>query len=121
MGHIEVGKAGEDEAVRFLRKQGYEILERNYRCRYGEVDIIARDGGTIVFVEVKTRGGGSFGPPGASVDGRKQRRLTITSSFYLEGAGAAESDSRFDVVCIEMKDGRPVIELIRDAFEARGI
>jgi len=116
---IDVGKAGEDEAVRFLQKKGYKILERNYRSRYGEIDIIARDGNAIVFVEVKTRGGAAFGPPGASVDERKQRKMTITSSFYLESIGATDAESRFDVVCIEMRNGRPEIELIRNAFEAR--
>ncbi|HBG47827.1 MAG TPA: YraN family protein [Deltaproteobacteria bacterium] len=118
MNRIAVGKAGEDEAAGFLERHGYRILERNFRCRYGEIDIIARDGKTIVFVEVKTRGSDRFGPPGASVDGRKQRKMTITSSFYLEGLGHTDPDIRFDVVCIEMKDGRAQIEHIQDAFEA---
>ncbi|MBE7414952.1 MAG: YraN family protein [Deltaproteobacteria bacterium] len=111
------GNAGEDEAVRFLEKNGYRIIERNFHCRYGEIDIIARDGSAIVFVEVKTRGGDAFGPAAASVDEKKQRKMTIASQLYLEKAGASDPEVRFDVVCIEKRDGRLEIELIKDAFE----
>ncbi|MBW7956582.1 MAG: YraN family protein [Deltaproteobacteria bacterium] len=115
------GNAGEDEAVRFLEKKGYRVIERNFSCRYGEIDIIARDGGAMVFVEVKTRSGDAFGPAAASVDERKQRKMTIAAQFYLEKAGASDSEVRFDVVSIEKREGRFEIELIRDAFEAAEI
>lgn len=115
------GTAGEDEAARFLVKKGYRIIERNFRCRYGEIDIIAADGGSIVFVEVKTRGGDAFGPGAASVDARKQRKITIAAQFYLEKTGGADKGIRFDVVSIEKMGGRLEIELIKDAFEAAEI
>lgn len=115
------GDAGEDEAARFLERKGYRIIERNFSCRYGEIDIVARDGGAVVFVEVKTRGNDAFGPAAASVDAKKQRKMTIASQIYLEKAGAGDSDIRFDVVCIEKRDGRFEIELIKDAFEAADI
>ncbi|CAG0930904.1 partial hypothetical protein, partial [Planctomycetaceae bacterium] len=68
MNKLAIGKQGEDEAAAFLEGKGYAVLERNYRCRYGEIDIVARDGRTVVFVEVKTRGSDRFGTPTASVD-----------------------------------------------------
>lgn len=115
------GNAGEDEAVRFLEKKGYGIIKRNFHCRYGEIDIIARDGRTVVFIEVKTRGGDAFGPAAASVDEKKQRKMTIAAQLYLEKAGASDPEVRFDVVCIEKRDERLEIEHIKDAFEAAEI
>lgn len=117
----EVGRKGEEEAAGFLKKNGYKILEKNYRCRYGEIDIIASDKGTIVFVEVKTRGSEDYGAPGASVDLRKQKHMTIASSVYLCEKGLADADSRFDVVSVMYKGSDFKIELIKDAFEASEI
>ena len=74
-----VGKAGEEAAVQFLRQHGYRILERNYRCRFGEIDLIARDGPMLAFVEVKTRRSQKYGPPAAAVTFQKQRHLIKAS------------------------------------------
>ncbi len=118
--NISIGKRGEDEALRVLKKNGYRILERNYRCRYGEVDLIARDGDTIVFVEVKTRGSDRFGSPMHSVDFRKQKHIISVSNTYLVHYGLTDSAVRFDVVSIEIRGDRYSTEIIKDAFGEEG-
>lgn len=101
MNRREVGKEKEDCAAEFLRKQGYVILEQNFRCKLGEIDIIAREQKTLVFVEVKYRTSGSCGEPSAAVDCRKQRIITRVAWFYLKTHGYHEwSPCRFDVVAI---------------------
>lgn len=112
------GSRGEAEAERFLKKNGYKIIGRNYRTRHGEIDLIAREGDTVVFVEVKTRSNSSFGHPSTGVDLRKQKHMVLASTQYLAEHGLTESPARFDVVCIETKDGGLKAELIKDAFEA---
>ncbi len=113
------GHAGEEEAEKVLKKNGYRIIERNYRCRFGEIDIIARDGKTLVFVEVKTRGNSNFGTPQCGVDLKKQRHIIVASSCYMAEKGIADTDVRFDVVSV-LKSGETLsAELIKDAFEAR--
>lgn len=118
MDRISTGRLGEAEAARFLEKKGYRILERNFRCRYGEIDIVARDGKTVVFVEVKARGSDSFGTPLASVDSRKQKKIALTAQFYIEANRLVDADMRFDVVGISMREGNLSFELVKDAFEA---
>ena len=81
------GAWGEDRAAEFLAREGYRILERNYRCPLGEMDIIAREGRTVVFVEVKTRSSERFGPPHAAIGPQKQRRMTAIALYYLKGKG----------------------------------
>ncbi|MBI2411597.1 MAG: YraN family protein [Deltaproteobacteria bacterium] len=112
------GERGEDRAEALLRKNGYRIIERNYRCARGEIDIVARDGETIAFVEVKTRSSEDFGGPKYSVDKRKQRKLTEVAVHYIAERGIRDTDLRFDVVSIVVKDGAYKTELIKDAFEA---
>jgi putative endonuclease len=112
-----VGKAGEEVAVQYLCQQGYQILERNYRCRLGEIDLIARDGRTLAFIEVKTRRSQRFGPPAAAVTLEKQRHLIKASQVYLIQKREAHALCRFDVVTIEMDAPTPRIELIKDAFQ----
>ena len=114
------GKAGEDAAIRYLCQQGYRILERNYRCRFGEIDLIARDGGTLVFIEVKTRRSRRFGPAAAAVTREKQRHLIRASQVYIARMGKAQELCRFDVVTIEVDAPIPRIELIKDAFQLTG-
>jgi putative endonuclease len=112
------GRLGEDEAVRFLEKNGYRILERNFRCRHGEVDVIAEENGTIVFVEVKARTSDAFGAPEESVGRRKQERIIRASKEYLFAENLTDHSARFDVVSIEIgRDGMKT-ELIKNAFEA---
>ena len=112
-----VGKAGEEAAVQYLCQQGYQILERNYRCRFGEIDLIARDGRTLAFIEVKTRRSQKFGPAAAAVTLAKQRHLVKASQVYLIQQRKAYEFCRFDVVTIELEAQKPRIELIKDAFQ----
>jgi putative endonuclease len=114
---LGIGKAGEEAALEYLRQQGYRILERNYRCRFGEIDLIARDGGTLAFIEVKTRRSKRFGPAVASVTVEKQRHLIKAAQIYLTQTGQSHVLCRFDVVAIDIDPLKPRIELIKDAFQ----
>ena len=112
-----LGSEGEDLAVRFLQKKGYRIVARNYKTPVGEIDIIARDGDTIVFIEVKTRTDISFGYPFEAVNKRKRQKLKNLALLYLKRQGK-ESPVRFDVISIFcMDNGKKDIEHIKDAFE----
>lgn len=117
-GGIRLGRKGEDEAVRFLSSLGYRLLERNYRSRFGEVDLIAKDGAAIVFVEVKTRASDLYGTPKHSVDNRKQRRISLASQDYMVRNGLTESEARFDVVSIMEGNSGFTVEHVKNAFEA---
>jgi putative endonuclease len=114
-----LGDRGERAAARHLRRQGMRILVRGYRTPQGEIDLIARDGQVLVFVEVKAR---RQGAPAEAVTPEKQRRLTLAALHFLKRHGLLEQRSRFDVVAIVWPEGRtaPTIEHIRDAFEAVG-
>jgi putative endonuclease len=115
---LSLGKTGEDLAVRHLRALGYRVLERNFRCALGEIDLIAREGDCLVFVEIKTRRGGPMGEAKAAVDERKQRRISRVALRYLKERGQTEARSRFDVVAVIVEGDRHRMELVRDAFEA---
>jgi putative endonuclease len=115
--HHAVGRAGEEAAVQYLCQQGYHVLERNYRCRFGEIDLIARDGSTLAFIEVKTRRSQTFGPAAAAVTREKQRNLVKASQVYLTQKRKADEFCRFDVVTIELDAQTPRIELIKNAFQ----
>lgn len=107
------GARYEETAVDFLRQMGYEILERNYRDRLGEIDIVAEEGGYLVFVEVKYRKDAGNGYPEEAVSVPKQKRIRHTASWYLYQQGRSEeTPCRFDVVSILGQE----ITLIRDAF-----
>lgn len=95
----QIGDLGEQAATAFLRAQGYRILERNYRCRCGEIDIIAEDHGEIVFVEVKTRSPRAYLPPADAVDEQKRQRIRKAASFYLSSF-RDPSPRRFDIVSV---------------------
>jgi putative endonuclease len=113
-----LGEGGENAAARFLRGLGYRIIERNFRCELGEVDIIARDGKTLVFVEVKTREQDDPAPE-EQVDAAKQHQLTRAARVYLSRYGSPQPPARFDVVGIVWPPGRsPQIRHTIDAFEA---
>ena len=114
---ILLGIRGERCAARFLKKHGYEILRRNFRTRMGEIDLIAREGHVLVFVEVKSRREGIPGAAEASVDKKKQRSLSKTALFFLRATGLDHLDCRFDVVTVEFYRNRePSIQVIKDAF-----
>lgn len=113
------GQRGERRAERFLARQGLRTVARNWQCRHGEIDLVMRDGGTLVFVEVRLRTPRGFADGAASVDGFKQRRLVQAASMYLaDHAGWADAPCRFDVVSIEGDTDE--IGWIRDAFDADG-
>ena len=119
LARTQLGKTGEDLACRELERRGYAILARRYRRRGGEVDIIARDGPTLVFVEVKARDGDGFGDPAEAVTGLKQLRMTRLATDYIMREHIAECPCRFDVVSIQFDGGRPVVEVFQNAFDAR--
>ncbi len=104
-------------AFRFLKKKGYRILERNYVCKLGEMDIIAKEKDTLTFIEVKTRTTCEFGPPQLAVTFSKQRQLSKVALYYLKEKRLEEVKARFDVVAILLGQKREEIELIRDAFD----
>lgn len=114
---IDIGKRGELLAVDFLKKNGYKILENNFRCRYGEIDIIAMEGKGIAFVEVKTKTNDAFGPPKTAVDLRKQRQLSKAALAYLTQNKLTNHPARFDVVGVTIRENKKEIELIKSAFE----
>lgn len=112
----KLGKTGEALAERHLRQKGYQILERNYRNKLGEVDLIARDNGTLVFVEVKTRRTDSYGSPRLAITPQKQKKLSITALAYLKQTRQINCKARFDVVLINTAGDSPEIETIQNAF-----
>ena len=119
--HIEAGKKGEADAVRYLQSNGYRILERNLRAKFGEIDVVARDGPALCFVEIKTRSSIRFGFPEEAVTVWKRQRLLRLASWYLQRRpGGAHSQVRFDVLSIlNGPAGSPDrIRLIKGAFEA---
>jgi putative endonuclease len=115
---IALGKIGEDLACAELERRGYEVLERRYRQRGGDLDIVARDGRTVVFVEVKAREGRDFGEAAEAVTARKRRRMTQLALDYLARHRLTECACRFDVVSIHMENELPVIQLFQNAFDA---
>ncbi|MCF8051826.1 MAG: YraN family protein [Desulfobacterales bacterium] len=112
-----LGQKGERLAAWYLKLCGYRVLEQNYRNRIGEIDIIAREGATLVFVEVKARKDDRFGPPKAAVTLKKQQKISQTALAYLKETRQMDRRARFDVVSIQMAQVPPRIELIRNAFE----
>jgi putative endonuclease len=113
------GLFGEELAAGYLGRRGYRIVERNFRTRRGEIDLIARDGDTLVFVEVKSRRTDAFGGALSSVDRRKRNRLARLAREYLQRRGWADRPCRFDLVTIRGEDGaEPSIELLQNAFGA---
>ena len=114
-----LGRNGEDAAVAHLVTAGLEVLARNWRCRDGELDVVALDGATVVFVEVKTRSGVGFGHPAEAVTFAKARRIRRLAALWLqaERPPAASGDVRFDVVCVvRQPDGSLAVEHVAGAF-----
>ncbi len=112
-----LGPAGEKVAARHLRRAGYRIVARNYTCPAGEIDVIALDGDTLVFVEVKTRCRADLADPEVNITAHKRRQLTHVARYYLAEKSAQERPSRFDVVAVVLPEkGRPIVEHFIDAF-----
>ena len=112
----ERGAAGEEAAVRFLQQSGYEIIERNYYYLRGEIDIVAKDGTVLVFVEVKSRRSTSFGAPEESVTPKKQELLRRTAEGYVAERGIVDTECRFDVVSVIMRDGKEECMILKNCF-----
>jgi putative endonuclease len=118
----ELGAKGEEIAVRYLKSRGYRIVERNYRNRLGEIDIIAEHGDDLVFIEVKTRSDILFGSPFESVTKQKQKQLSKVALQYISKKNCHNRPSRFDVVGIKFYEGGnrsqdAAIELLQNAFD----
>ncbi|MCA1960648.1 MAG: YraN family protein [Desulfomonile sp.] len=116
---IEKGRLGEDIAVEHLEASGYRIIERNFRCKLGEIDIIAEHNGDVVFVEVRSRQSDSTFDPAYSVNYRKQQKLVRAAQVYLFQRFRTMPAARFDVVLVDVGH-RLEVEIIRDAFGAEG-
>jgi putative endonuclease len=108
------GQHGENLAAAFLERQGLEVVERNYRCRFGEIDLIARDGKILVFVEVRMRANTSFGGAAASITAVKRGKLTRAARHYLAGVARMPA-CRFDALLVSGPES--AIEWIRNAFD----
>ena len=109
-----IGAAKESLAADYLVRHGLRLIARNHRCRFGEIDLVMRDGDALVFVEVRYRGSSCFGTPAESIGGRKQRRLIAAAGHYLS-ASQSLLPCRFDVVAIS---GHDRVEWIKNAFNA---
>ena len=117
-GNLSVGERGESIAEAYLRGRGFTILEKNYRGKTGEIDIVAREGDTIVFVEVKARRNLAYGPPQLAVTRFKQRQISRTALTWLAHHRKPNAIARFDVIAILVPEHElPQIEHIRNAFE----
>jgi putative endonuclease len=111
-----LGRRGEQLACDELTRRGYTVLERRYRTRAGELDIIARQGDYLVFVEVKARSGHEFGAPEEAVTALKQQKLVWMATDYLARHGGREVPCRFDVVAINTDTEPPTVTILPDAF-----
>jgi putative endonuclease len=109
------GRRAEDLCAELMRRAGLEVLARNWRCRQGEIDLIAREGGTLVFAEVRLRRDARFGGAAESITAAKRRRLVAAARLYL--AGRRETDCRFDVMLLEALESERV-RWLRNAFDA---
>ncbi|MBE0598161.1 MAG: YraN family protein [Desulfuromonadales bacterium] len=113
---LTLGRWGEEAAARYLHQLGMKILERNFRTPVGELDIIARHGRTLVFVEVKTRRTDAFGPPQAAVGPTKQRQIVRAAQWYLVGGAGRGLQPRFDVIAVRPGGEGALVEHIPNAF-----
>ena len=115
---LSLGKFGEDLALKEIKGLGYKRIIRNYRCPLGEVDLIAIDGDTLVFIEVKTRKGRSLAYAKEAVNDRKRRQLSKVALFYMKSNNLNEVRARFDVVAVSLAGGEQQVEVIQNAFES---
>ena len=111
------GKKGEELAAAYLAETGYRIIECNYRCCFGEIDIVAWEGDTLVFAEVKSRRTEAYGAPQLAVGRQKQDKISRIALNYLSEKHMHRHPARFDVVAVKLLPAGTRIELIRDAFE----
>jgi len=114
------GREAEGAAAEWLEGQGYRVLARNHRGAGGEVDLVCADGETLCFVEVRSRASEDHGTPAETIDRAKARRVARAAEDWSQRNGALDRPTRFDVVAVNLVDGRPSFELIRAAFDADG-
>jgi putative endonuclease len=115
--HIELGAYGENQACKYLKKKGYQILKKDFRCKIGQIDIIARDGDTLCFIEVKCRSSCSFGQPEEAITWKKKQRIKKIAEYYMLRKRITNTDIRYDAVSIlEPDDDKKQISLIKNAF-----
>jgi putative endonuclease len=119
-GRRELGARGEEVAARFLEARRYTIVARNFRCRAGEIDLVALDDREVVFVEVRSRRGTRAGTPLESVDPRKQAQVVRVARHFVAARGWTERDARFDVIGVRFDQEPPAVEHVRGAFLAEG-
>ncbi len=112
-----LGREGERVAEQFLKQKGFKIVERNYRCAAGELDLVVLDKRVVVFVEVKTRTGLGFGTPLEAVAYHKQQKMIQAAQYFLSEKGLHQRDARFDVVGVSWPGREPVVEHIENAFD----
>lgn len=117
---ITTGNEGEKIAADFLEKNGYRIIDKNFRCPLGEIDIVAREKGAIVFVEVKTRKSSKLGYPEQAVGIRKQKKMSQLALWFLQKKKIIDASARFDVVAITMLSSGNEIKLFKNAFDYIG-
>ena len=118
MDRMTLGRAGEEKAVQYLKAAGCEILDRNFRCRYGEIDIIALDHGVLCFVEVKTRSRTDYGMPCQAVDRRKERRIQRCAYTYIRQHGLQHYEIRMDIIEVLYRHRRFWVRRIIDGRDA---
>jgi putative endonuclease len=116
MNKQQKGKQGEDLAAALLERKGYSILERNYRFDRGEIDLVANEGGELVFIEVKARHGSRFGSPEEAITPAKEEQLKKVAEGYLAKRGLTSQACRFDIVSITFEGGTPHMTILRNAF-----
>ena len=113
----DLGALGEDLALKEITRLGYKCIARNYRCPLGEIDLIAKERDSLVFIEIKTRKGRSTGYAKEAITPRKRRQLSKVALAYMKSNNCSDAKSRFDVVAISLTRGKEEIEVIRNAFD----
>ena len=114
---ITTGKEGEKIAAAYLKKNGYRIIEINFRCSIGEIDIVAKEKDDLVFIEVKTRKSIELGYPEQAVGIRKQKKMSQLALWYLQKRKIANANARFDVVAVTLIPEKNEVRLIKNAFD----
>ncbi len=114
---LQLGELGEKLALKRIKRYGYKLVAKNYRCPLGEIDLIAKDGDCLVFIEIKTRKNSSTGNAKEAIDKRKRRQISKVALYYMKANGCCDVKSRFDIIAINILGGKEEIELIKDAFE----
>jgi putative endonuclease len=114
---LELGERGEALAFEKIKRLGYTHIIKNYRCRLGEVDLVAKDGDVLVFIEIKTRRGRPLGFAKEAVNARKQKQLSKVALSYMKANDCCDVSARFDVVAVSVGSGSPQIEVIKNAFD----